>query len=964
MQTLIQGVSGQVIHFSGCLIKTSDGSRLTTSATVRVCVDGTWGAGAGTLAVEETDQYKYTLHDDEAAARELVVVVDHADALDPLFWAGNLVDPLSYALTVQGALFNERGGRIWYVDPSTGDSANLGTKNSPLDTYANAESAAEAHRDTIWLMAGTHGIFSMSKAGLIVEGDGDATIIDDDVANGTAAVIMSDRSIVRRIQVDAADHCVRVTNTEHAVIEDCLLVAGADIILGSNAVLCTIRNNRMSGSTNWGISLTTGCSGFLIERNVIAMTVDDAGDNAFGIATQSKGTIRNNIIAMVRAAAASDATTGVLIASAESVECEGNIVNVDCQHASNTGEAVGIGNPFAVTTANVIGGSIVTANAGSGGAYDVAANVIGSRVTLAGTKCDRSKFLGPQNIFYATATNNSPLGSGSDVLVNSTVRFLLSQTSLFLTDAPATDDFALAHSVVLYDSDSAAVSEHTVEDYNASGVFVTTTVNTPATQQVITLNDGPSEDGALIGDTVVFTDADNGDAPSDPVVISNYVAAGNTLFLATAPSFTVVSGDGAIVSVARHLVLDGTPSFTVAEGDGVKIMRATEVAGVIGDVGGKVLGGGSGTIAGTGARADLPDAPNPTAVEAIQAGLGTEAKQDTLLGRLTAARAGYMDNLNAGSVLATQADVQAINATTSRHLLLLSLQQYERPESGSTDFTIEARTYDVDGAAVDADSTPTLTVTGNVTGDLSANLSAASNPATGVYRWTYTVENDATLEQLLYGVSATIDSDTFTLSLLSQVCDFVAATFTTADRQDLQDAKDAAESVDTKLGEPANATFALDFASMSNTMVTVANRLGAWSGSGLNTLLGAMRAFFRKDADAAVPDDINTDLGSGVGTADNTTDSNEAIRDRGDAAYLTASASAIADAVGARALSVTPSANTWDEAMAAARAHTKGRHALDDGTLIWTYYAHDNTTVLFTSLIGPNLTAPLTSTPQ
>ena len=39
---------------------------------------------------------------------------------------------------------------------------------------------------------------------------------------------------------------------------------------------------------------------------------------------------------------------------------------------------------------------------------------------------------------------------------------------------------------------------------------------------------------------------------------------------------------------------------------------------VTGDIGGKVLGGGSGTIAGTGARADLPDAPNPTAVEAIQ----------------------------------------------------------------------------------------------------------------------------------------------------------------------------------------------------------------------------------------------------------------------------------------------------------------------------------------------------------
>jgi hypothetical protein len=50
-----------------------------------------------------------------------------------------------------------------------------------------------------------------------------------------------------------------------------------------------------------------------------------------------------------------------------------------------------------------------------------------------------------------------------------------------------------------------------------------------------------------------------------------------------------------------------------------------------------------------------------------------------------------------------------------------------------------------------------------------------------------------------------------------------------------------------------------------------------------------MRAIFRKDADAAVPDDINTDLGGGPGTADNTTDSNEAIRDRGDAAWTTGS---------------------------------------------------------------------------
>jgi hypothetical protein len=284
---------------------------------------------------------------------------------------------------------------------------------------------------------------------------------------------------------------------------------------------------------------------------------------------------------------------------------------------------------------------------------------------------------------------------------------------------------------------------------------------------------------------------------------------------------------------------------------------------VTGDVGGKVLGGGSGTIAGTGARADLPDAPNPTAVEAIQDGLAT--------------------------AVGVQAAIDAVNESASRRIQLTVLEQFERPESGSTAFTLLLRTFDEDGADANADSTPTITATGSISGSLAANLSALSNPETGLYLATYTVQNDATLEQIRWDAAATINGNAFSIPRLSLVCDFVAATWTTADRSDMQAAKDAAESVDTKLGEPANATFALDFASMSNTMVTVANRLGAWSGSGLNTVLGGMRAFFRKDADAAVPDDINTDLGSGVGTADNTTDSNEAIRDRGDAAWTTGS---------------------------------------------------------------------------
>jgi hypothetical protein len=60
---------------------------------------------------------------------------------------------------------------------------------------------------------------------------------------------------------------------------------------------------------------------------------------------------------------------------------------------------------------------------------------------------------------------------------------------------------------------------------------------------------------------------------------------------------------------------------------------------------------------------------------------------------------------------------------------------------------------------------------------------------------------------------------------------------------------------------------------------TILARLGAWTGSARNTILGAFQALFRSDADATVPSDVNADLGAGAGNADNATDSTEALRD-------------------------------------------------------------------------------------
>lgn len=163
----------------------------------------------------------------------------------------------------------------------------------------------------------------------------------------------------------------------------------------------------------------------------------------------------------------------------------------------------------------------------------------------------------------------------------------------------------------------------------------------------------------------------------------------------------------------------------------------------------------------------------------------TLADTATMLARLTVSRAGYLDNLNVGGAVASQADILAINQSASRRLLLATVGQYERPESGSTTYTVEARTYDGDGAATNADSTPTLTGTGQTSGSLAANIGAATNPATGLYRWSYTQSSAATLEPIRFDLSATIGGSTFTLSTYTQSVDFVAATFSTTDQANL-----------------------------------------------------------------------------------------------------------------------------------------------------------------------------------
>lgn len=97
----------------------------------------------------------------------------------------------------------------------------------------------------------------------------------------------------------------------------------------------------------------------------------------------------------------------------------------------------------------------------------------------------------------------------------------------------------------------------------------------------------------------------------------------------------------------------------------------------------------------------------------------------------------------------------------------------------------------------------------------------------------------------------------------------------TAIRQEL----DANSTQLAKLGTPAGASLAADVAAVKTDTGSLLSRLGAWTGSGLNTVLGAFRALAGK-ASALTPSDLSTGT-----TFDNTTDSLEALRDRGDAAW-------------------------------------------------------------------------------
>ncbi len=182
-------------------------------------------------------------------------------------------------------------------------------------------------------------------------------------------------------------------------------------------------------------------------------------------------------------------------------------------------------------------------------------------------------------------------------------------------------------------------------------------------------------------------------------------------------------------------------------------------------------------------RVDLVNAPNATAIAAIQSGLAMAATALSTA-QWTNARALYLDNLNIGGAVASHADVLGINQSASRPITLATSSLFLIPASGNNAYAIQMRTFDlVTGAPtnVDASSTPTLTVTGAVSGSLAVNLGSVSNPGAGIYNWTYSQPAGGTQEQLTIIGSATLGGVTYTMECFPIVTDEDTAAWSTTD---------------------------------------------------------------------------------------------------------------------------------------------------------------------------------------
>lgn len=158
-----------------------------------------------------------------------------------------------------------------------------------------------------------------------------------------------------------------------------------------------------------------------------------------------------------------------------------------------------------------------------------------------------------------------------------------------------------------------------------------------------------------------------------------------------------------------------------------------------------------------------------------------------LVGRLTSARAGYLDNLNVGGNVASHADIAGLNNSTALARLITS-PQYLKPAASATLYPITLIVTNLEGTPTDADGSGSgvgglTTVVTNAAGtDRSSNFSGWTHAATGRYEGTYSVASGATADPLVIRVTGTVGSQAFIGVVEPLVADAFSIDFSSTDR--------------------------------------------------------------------------------------------------------------------------------------------------------------------------------------
>ena len=220
----------------------------------------------------------------------------------------------------------------------------------------------------------------------------------------------------------------------------------------------------------------------------------------------------------------------------------------------------------------------------------------------------------------------------------------------------------------------------------------------------------------------------------------------------------------------------------------------------------------------------------------------------------------------------------------------------EIPSSGTVPFKFTLAIKDNEGKAVNLDSPPTITVVNPSGTSRAAGLSSVTNTATGEYEFTYTQFNSAVAEQLTYKAAGTVSGEARTAYWVSVVADYDATSMLAAISAavDLVKAKtDNLPASPAAVGSAMTLTSAYDAAKTAASQTSVdavktdtgnlVNRITSTLFSGMTSLGRWLGLLAGRTADSTTLAEINATTAGA--TYANSTDSLEAIRDRGDASW-------------------------------------------------------------------------------